>query len=105
MPPCRDCGQEWTFTVLEQALFVEKGYRHEPSRCKACREKRAARLEREGREPREGRDGRNGRQEQGRKTHSATCSQCGGTAQLPFVPRKDRPVYCSNCYNQQRMIG
>jgi CxxC-x17-CxxC domain-containing protein len=30
--------------------------------------------------------------------HSATCASCGNEARVPFVPRGDKPVYCSNCY-------
>jgi translation initiation factor IF-3 len=32
----------------------------------------------------------------------AVCAQCGGPTQVPFVPRGDRPVYCSDCYAQIR---
>ncbi|MCC6236090.1 MAG: hypothetical protein IT299_00800, partial [Dehalococcoidia bacterium] len=30
------------------------------------------------------------------------CFQCGQATEVPFVPRGDRPVYCSNCYNDVR---
>jgi CxxC-x17-CxxC domain-containing protein len=33
---------------------------------------------------------------------SATCSECGKEARVPFQPRGDRPVYCSDCYSKQR---
>ncbi|PZR97760.1 MAG: zinc-binding protein, partial [Chloroflexi bacterium] len=33
-----------------------------------------------------------------RQMFSATCAQCGQEAMVPFEPRGDRPVYCSNCY-------
>ena len=29
---------------------------------------------------------------------SATCSTCGQEARVPFQPRGDKPVYCSNCF-------
>jgi CxxC-x17-CxxC domain-containing protein len=29
---------------------------------------------------------------------SVTCSQCGKEAQVPFQPRGDKPVYCSDCF-------
>lgn len=42
-----------------------------------------------------GRDG-------GRRTmHPATCSECGSKCEIPFVPRDDRPVYCSNCFEKR----
>ena len=28
----------------------------------------------------------------------ATCSQCGGVAEVPFQPRGDKPVYCRDCF-------
>ena len=37
-----------------------------------------------------------------RQLHVAACHQCGQTTEVPFVPRGDRPVYCSNCYNDVR---
>ena len=33
---------------------------------------------------------------------TATCSNCGGEARVPFQPRGDKPVYCSNCFEQMR---
>jgi CxxC-x17-CxxC domain-containing protein len=34
--------------------------------------------------------------------YPATCSQCGKETQVPFQPRGDKPVYCSDCFAQQR---
>lgn len=39
---CKDCGQEFVFTVGEQAFYKEKGLDNEPKRCKECRDKRKA---------------------------------------------------------------
>ena len=33
-----------------------------------------------------------------REMFSATCSQCGGVAEVPFQPRGDKPVYCRDCF-------
>ena len=32
---------------------------------------------------------------------SATCSSCGKEATVPFQPRGDKPVYCSDCFRTQ----
>jgi CxxC-x17-CxxC domain-containing protein len=32
----------------------------------------------------------------------AVCSQCGKDTMVPFQPRTDRPVYCSDCFATQR---
>ncbi|MEK7512511.1 MAG: CxxC-x17-CxxC domain-containing protein [Patescibacteria group bacterium] len=34
--------------------------------------------------------------------HSATCSECGVSCELPFRPSGDRPVFCSDCFGKQK---
>ncbi|MBI2577971.1 MAG: hypothetical protein HYV77_04020 [Candidatus Wildermuthbacteria bacterium] len=34
--------------------------------------------------------------------YPATCTQCGKATQVPFQPRPERPVYCSDCFAQKR---
>ncbi len=50
-----------------------------------------------------GRDGgdRDGGRGGDRPMHKATCSQCNASCELPFRPKGDRPVYCSNCFGKQ----
>ena len=84
---CKDCGQEFTFTAGEQEFYAEKGFQNEPARCKSCRDARKA-----------NRRNGNGR----RELHPAVCADCGAETQVPFVPRDDRPVYCSDCYQNHR---
>lgn len=81
---CRDCGSEFIFTAGEQEFYAEKGFENEPQRCKACRNvrKNANRPERE--------------------MFIAECASCGGEAKIPFKPREDRPVYCSDCFARLR---
>ena len=31
-----------------------------------------------------------------------TCASCNGEARVPFQPRGDKPVYCSDCFEVQR---
>ena len=81
---CKDCGQEFTFTAGEQEFYAEKGFTNEPQRCKACRDARKA--------------------NSGAKTrqmYEAVCASCGQTCQVPFQPRDDRPVYCSECFKNR----
>jgi CxxC-x17-CxxC domain-containing protein len=33
---------------------------------------------------------------------SVTCSSCGNDALVPFQPRGDKPVYCSDCFAKTR---
>ena len=31
-----------------------------------------------------------------------TCADCGTECEIPFVPKTDRPVYCSDCFKQNK---
>lgn len=88
---CRDCGNEFVFTSSAQEFYALKGPTNQPSRCRACRAARRA----------ERADGVAGSQPR-REMHSAVCAQCGRAAIVPFLPRGDRPVYCSECFEQVR---
>ena len=77
---CKDCGNEFVFTAGEQEFYAEKGFVNEPQRCKACRSARKAAA----RGPRE--------------MHDAVCANCGAACKVPFEPKSDRPVYCSECF-------
>ena len=43
-----------------------------------------------------------GTDQQGRQLYNVKCSKCGKETQVPFKPSGDRPVYCRDCYMQQR---
>jgi CxxC-x17-CxxC domain-containing protein len=83
---CRDCGGTFVFTAGEQGFYLEKGLLNEPQRCNTCRVNRR-------------RDRTSGG---GREMTTVACANCGQNATVPFVPRLDRPVYCSNCFEQER---
>jgi len=38
----------------------------------------------------------------GRQLYDVKCAKCGKQTQVPFKPSGDRPVYCRDCYAQQR---
>jgi CxxC-x17-CxxC domain-containing protein len=109
---CQDCGTQFVFTANEQAFYAERGFSNEPKRCGPCRQSRKASRGSAGYGGNAG-DGYSsggysgGYASQGgqRELHTVTCSSCGGEARVPFVPRGDRPVYCSDCFNQQRGGG
>ena len=87
---CKDCGQEFTFTASEQEFFAEKGFTNEPQRCKACRN---ARKDNGGKNNSRGNSGT-------RQLYDAVCANCGKKCKVPFEPRNDRPVYCSDCFRK-----
>jgi len=37
-----------------------------------------------------------------REYFMAICSACGKEAQLPFKPRGDRPIFCSECFDKKK---
>jgi CxxC-x17-CxxC domain-containing protein len=94
---CADCNQEFVFTASEQAFFAERQF-SEPRRCPSCRA--ARKLSR-------GSGGGGGYSSGGydrgpREMFSATCSNCGREALVPFRPNGSKPVYCSECFTSQR---
>ena len=46
-----------------------------------------------------------GTDQQGRQLYNVKCAACGKQAQVPFKPSGDRPIYCRDCYMQQRSGG
>ena len=81
---CKECGEEFVFTAGEQEFYAEKGFENEPQRCKPCR------------------DARKNAAKADRKLYDAVCAACGGPAKVPFEPREDRPVYCSECFAKMK---
>ncbi len=93
---CRDCGAPFVFTASEQEFFAQKGFTNEPTRCPTCRE---ARKSARG----DSSYGRGGNYSSGvREMHPVVCAQCGKDTEVPFLPRGDKPVYCSDCFSKQR---
>ena len=101
---CAACGELFVFSAGEQEFFAAKGFQNKPNRCPDCRQaRRASRGGASSSSSSMGGGGGYGRGEsRQREMYSATCSQCGNTAQVPFQPRLDRPVYCSDCFQSQR---
>ena len=114
---CRDCGREFTFTAGEQAFYDQKGFTNAPTRCSDCRAARKAGGGSSGGYSNSGgsyssggyNDGgyssggySSGGSREPREMHTTTCSSCGREAKVPFVPRGDKPVYCSDCFQSQR---
>ena len=98
---CRDCNQTFSFTAGEQEFFASRGFQNDPSRCTSCRAERSGRNGGAGFSG--GYSSGGGGYDRGeRQMFPATCSQCGKATQVPFQPRSDRPVYCSDCFEQHR---
>ncbi|MFC1865585.1 CxxC-x17-CxxC domain-containing protein [Chloroflexota bacterium] len=97
---CFDCSATFTFSVEEQEQFASRGHTNEPKRCPSCRQARKAQQ-----------NSNNGNNYQNdshsyrpqREMFPAVCADCGKDTQVPFQPRQDRPVYCSDCFNKVRL--
>ncbi len=104
---CRECGNPFTFTVGEQSFYAEKGLMNTPSRCPDCRQ--ARKQSQSGGGYGSGGGGGSYNRERGPRSngeriqHPVECASCGKETTVPFVPKYDRPVYCSDCFEQQRV--
>ena len=88
---CRECGNDFVFTAGEQEFYQQKGLLNQPSRCPECRASRRN-------------AGSSGNRERApRQMHTVICAECGTETQVPFLPKNDRPVYCSSCYDKLRV--
>jgi CxxC-x17-CxxC domain-containing protein len=86
---CADCGATFTHSAEDQEFFQSRGYTNEPKRCPECRQARKAERYGSG----------SGAQ---RQMFPAVCAQCGKETEVPFQPRGDKPVYCSDCFRKVR---
>jgi CxxC-x17-CxxC domain-containing protein len=80
---CADCGSQFTFSASDQEFHSSRGYQ-DPKRCPDCRQAR--------------RTERGGSSGYARTMYDAVCANCGTATQVPFEPRQNRPVYCSDCF-------
>jgi CxxC-x17-CxxC domain-containing protein len=111
---CRDCGRRFVFTAGEQEFYQSRGLTNEPGRCPECRQARKqARASGGGYAYSSSSDGFSGSEYGGprgysrgerprRQMYPAVCSACGKETQVPFQPRGDKPVYCSDCFETVR---
>ena len=126
---CADCSQDFVFTASEQDFFATRGFT-EPRRCSSCRASRKAARgdtgggsygDTGGRGSETGYGSGTGFGDRGsaggygessgsgggysrgpREMFTATCSDCGKEASVPFRPTSGKPVYCSDCFALRR---
>jgi CxxC-x17-CxxC domain-containing protein len=100
---CSDCGTEC------QVPFVPRTDR--PVYCSDCFRQnkpqdsgndRYSRDDRGSRYSRDDRGSRYSRDDRREESTTVTCSDCGTECQVPFVPRNNKPVYCSDCFRQNK---
>ena len=97
---CRDCNATFVFTSGEQEFYASRGFDNQPSRCQTCRTARKA--ERSNSIGSAGYGGGSYAAAPRREMFVTVCASCNGEARVPFQPRGDKPVYCSDCFEKQR---
>jgi CxxC-x17-CxxC domain-containing protein len=85
---CADCGTDFVFTAGEQMFYLDRQFKHEPKRCRGCKTKRVSQL--------------NGHTTAPRVETRTNCNLCGKETTVPFRPSQGRPVFCRDCFLQQR---
>ena len=111
---CRDCSTEFVFTGGEQEFYASKGLQNDPVRCPECRSARKtarSTLENDTGYTRYGGAASFGGRTP-RQMHPAACALCGDMIEVPFIPRGDRPVFCSTVkrimtlgYTSEEILG
>jgi len=99
---CVDCGVEFIHSADDQEFYAQKAFTSDPKRCTSCRASRRATRDSggEGTAPGAPRGYDRVDDRGAREYFVAICSSCGNQAQVPFRPRMDKPVYCSDCFRQ-----
>ena len=99
---CVECGREFTDTADDQGYRAERGYTNTPRRCPDCRAARRAGGGAGGGYSSGGYGGGGGGYGGSRPMFDVVCASCGKETQVPFQPRGDKPVYCSECFEGVR---
>ncbi len=98
---CVDCNQPFIFTAGEQEFHAAKGFTNDPKRCPSCRQNRRANHSGSSYSSSgSSAGGGGGGYRERRELYPAVCAECGKNTEVPFQPRGDRPVYCSDCYSR-----
>ena len=105
---CSDCGNQCTVPFVprsNKAVYCSDCFRqHKPDDSRddrRSRDDRGSRNDRDDRGSRYSRDDR-GSRDNDREDTEVTCSDCGNQCTVPFVPRFNKPVFCSDCFRKNK---
>ncbi|RCL30442.1 MAG: hypothetical protein DBX08_06740 [Nitrosopumilus sp.] len=117
---CADCGDQCTIPFVpktDRPVYCRDCFRKNkpddsgndrPSRddrgSRYSRDDRGSRYSRDDRGSRYSRDDRGSRysRDNDREETTVTCADCGDQCTVPFVPRSNKPVYCSDCFRKNK---
>ena len=99
---CADCGEQCTIPFVpktDRPVYCRDCFRQnkpdDSGRDRPSRDDRGSRYSRDDRGSRYSRDN-------DREDTTVTCADCGDQCTVPFVPRSNKPVYCSDCFRQNK---
>jgi CxxC-x17-CxxC domain-containing protein len=105
---CSDCGTECTVPFVPRTnkpVYCSDCFRQnkpqDSGNDRYSRDDRGSRYSRDDRGSRYSRDDR-GSRDNDREDTEVTCADCGNQCTVPFVPRSNKPVYCSDCFRQHK---
>ena len=91
---CADCGDQCTVPFVPRS--------NKPVYCSDCfRENKPDDFGRD-RYSRDDRGSRYSRDDRQDESTTVTCADCGDQCTIPFVPKTDKPVYCNDCFKQNK---
>jgi CxxC-x17-CxxC domain-containing protein len=108
---CVECNTSFVYSADDQQFHASKGYT-EPKRCPSCRTARrnsgggssgysSGGNYSSGNSYGDSSYGGGGSYRSQREMFPATCAECNKETQVPFQPRGDKPVYCSDCFSKR----
>jgi CxxC-x17-CxxC domain-containing protein len=83
---CVECSESFVFSAGEQIFFQEKNFVNDPKHCKKCKAKRTAKALGNNRET------------------QILCAECGSQTTVPFIPVRNKPVLCRQCFQNVRGV-
>ena len=108
---CADCGDQCTVPFVprsDKPVYCSDCFRKykpdDSGNDRPSRDDRGSRYSRDDRGSRYSRDDRGSRnsRDNDREDTTVTCADCGDQCTVPFVPRSDKPVYCSDCFRKYK---
>ena len=114
---CADCGDQCTVPFVPRSnkpVYCSDCFRQykpdNPDNGRPSRDDRGSRYSRDDRPSRDDRGSRYSRDDRpsrnsrdnDREDTTVTCADCGDQCTVPFVPRSNKPVYCSDCFRQYK---
>ena len=115
---CADCGDQCTVPFVPRSnkpVYCSDCFRKykpdDSGNDRPSRDDRGSRYSRDDRGSRYSRDDRGSRYSRdeimtevrySREDTTVTCADCGDQCTVPFVPRSNKPVYCSDCFRKYK---